>query len=206
MKGWRSIDAKANIGLTRRRSRCHKNTTYPYIYEINIDKQLTMHVIFNHGKESGPWGTKIKALAKAAENLACSVDSLDFNGEMDADKRVTQLLAAIDQCQQPPLLVGSSMGGYVATVAASQRPCAGLFVLAPAYYLGGAANFDQLQISCPMAIVHGWQDDIVPVANSWRVAQRLAADLHVVNDDHRLIKTLDHTVDLFTRFLTKDLA
>lgn len=165
-----------------------------------------MHVIFNHGKESGPWGTKIKALAKAAENLACSVDSLDFNDEMDADKRVTQLLAAIDQCQQPPLLVGSSMGGYVATVAASQRPCAGLFVLAPAYYLGGAANFDQLQVSCPMAIVHGWQDDIVPVANSWRVAQRLAADLHVVNDDHRLIKTLDHTVDLFTRFLTKDLA
>ncbi|HAS14838.1 MAG TPA: alpha/beta hydrolase, partial [Idiomarina abyssalis] len=26
-----------------------------------------MQVIFNHGKESGPWGTKIKVLAKTAE-------------------------------------------------------------------------------------------------------------------------------------------
>lgn len=28
-----------------------------------------MLVIFNHGKESGPWGTKIKVLAKTAEAL-----------------------------------------------------------------------------------------------------------------------------------------
>lgn len=165
-----------------------------------------MHVIFNHGKESGPWGTKIQALAEAAKAKGCRVDSIDYEGEMDADKRVTQLLMQVKQIQQPLLFVGSSMGGYVATAAAGQTDCAGLFVMAPAYYLGGYTDLDALQLTCPVTIVHGWQDDVVPVENSWRFAQQINADLHVLNDDHRLIKTLPDTVELFTHFLTDCMA
>lgn len=162
-----------------------------------------MHVIFNHGKESGPWGTKIRALADVAKSLDCSVESLDYQGQHDADKRVAQLQQAINK--QPPhdlVLVGSSMGGYVATAVAGQTMCRGLFVLAPAYYLGGYTDLDELTLNCPVTIVHGWRDDIVPVANSWKFAQQIHADLHVLDDDHRLTATLPQTVALFERFIT----
>ena len=37
-----------------------------------------MKIIFSHGKESGPWGTKIKRLANVAKRLNCSVESIDY--------------------------------------------------------------------------------------------------------------------------------
>ncbi|MBT42351.1 MAG: alpha/beta hydrolase [Idiomarina sp.] len=166
-----------------------------------------MHVIFNHGKESGPWGTKIKRLAEVAQKLGCSVESLDYEGEYDADQRVKQLQAHVHGCSSGPLLlVGSSMGGYVATAVAGAIECSGLFVMAPAYYLGGYTNLDNLNLSCPVSIVHGWRDNVVPVENSWRFAQPMNADLHIVNDDHRLVDTLDHTAAIFERFLKDIMA
>ena len=163
-----------------------------------------MHVIFNHGKESGPWGTKISALANTAESLGCSVESLDYRGEMDADKRVKQLYAHIEPRNDDNfILVGSSMGGYVATAAADALPIKGLFLLAPAFYLGGYTALDNLNLMAPISIVHGWRDDVVPVANSWRFAQSFKADLHVLDDDHRLVDTLPHSIDIFRRFLSE---
>jgi len=163
-----------------------------------------MHVIFNHGKESGPWGTKIKALATVAKELGCTLESIDYDGEMDVDKRVEILLEVVSRSTDDDIfLVGSSMGGYVATAVASQVDCRGLFVLAPAYYLGGKVDFDRVTINCDAHIVHGWQDDIVPVANSWRFAQRTKANLYLVNDDHRLIETLDDSVKWFKQVLSQ---
>ena len=61
-------------------------------------------VIFSHGKESGPWGSKIRALADVAERLGAQVMSVDYrehphgtpqdqNAEGEADRRVGQLLS-----------------------------------------------------------------------------------------------------------------
>jgi hypothetical protein len=50
-----------------------------------------MKVIFSHGKESGPWGSKIKRLASTAEALNFSVDSIDYSGIASPDKRVDKL-------------------------------------------------------------------------------------------------------------------
>lgn len=161
-----------------------------------------MHVVFNHGKESGPWGTKIQALAKVAEELGCTVTSLDYQGEMDVDARVAQLLDYLTSVgEQPVYLVGSSMGGYVATAAAGQVKCGGLLAMAPALYMGGKVNFDELTLNCPACIIHGWRDDIVAVENSWRFAQRHKTDLHLVDDDHRLISSLPETEAIFRRHL-----
>ena len=38
-----------------------------------------MKVYFSHGKESGPWGSKIKRLANIAKEHGCSVDSIDYS-------------------------------------------------------------------------------------------------------------------------------
>lgn len=160
-----------------------------------------MQVIFNHGKESGPWGTKIKVLAKTAETLGMQVISVDYQGMDDPDLRVEKLLQYIRTLSEPFLLVGSSMGGYVATVAAEKVDCRGVFLMAPAFYLGGKADFDKVTPKCKIQIVHGWNDEIVPVENSWNYAKRIKAQLHVVNDDHRLVDSLDETNALFKQFL-----
>ncbi|MFT6901716.1 MAG: hypothetical protein ACJAXS_001915 [Colwellia sp.] len=39
-----------------------------------------MKVIFSHGKESGPWGSKITKLANVAKELGFGVDSIDYTG------------------------------------------------------------------------------------------------------------------------------
>ena len=49
-------------------------------------------VCFSHGKESGPWGTKIEALAEVARTSGWGVESLDYQGMADPDQRVAALV------------------------------------------------------------------------------------------------------------------
>ena len=50
-------------------------------------------VLFAHGKESGPWGSKIKHLAAIAERLGAQVLSPDYGDLPDPDARVARLRA-----------------------------------------------------------------------------------------------------------------
>jgi hypothetical protein len=70
-----------------------------------------MKVIFSHGKESGPWGSKIKRLAGTAEGLDFSVDSINYSGIANPDERVDKLCEYLVDENEPFVLVGSSMGG-----------------------------------------------------------------------------------------------
>jgi len=99
-------------------------------------------VIFSHGQESGPWGTKIRAMADCVRGMGCKADSLDYQGIADPTERVTKLVDECGAIDASLVLVGSSMGGHVATAAASPLHAAGLFVLAPAYYMPG---YEELQ-------------------------------------------------------------
>ncbi|MCI0516667.1 MAG: alpha/beta hydrolase, partial [Woeseiaceae bacterium] len=67
-------------------------------------------VYFSHGQESGPWGTKIRAMAEAAKALGCRVESIDYQGMADPTQRVEKLVAACRGVTEPLVLVGSSMG------------------------------------------------------------------------------------------------
>lgn len=51
-----------------------------------------MKAYFSHGKESGPWGSKIKRLAAIAEEHNCEVDSIDYTGIADPDLCVDRLV------------------------------------------------------------------------------------------------------------------
>jgi fermentation-respiration switch protein FrsA (DUF1100 family) len=53
----------------------------------------------------------------------------------------------------------------------------------------------------PMVIVHGWDDDIVPVENSIRYASECKATLHVVDGDHRLTANIDEINYYLARFV-----
>jgi surfactin synthase thioesterase subunit len=158
-------------------------------------------VIFSHGQESGPWGTKIRAMADAVKQLGCSADSVDYQGIADPTERVDKLLRFCADIEMPIVLVGSSMGGHVATAAADTVNAVGLFVLAPAYYMPGYEELTPAAPQMPLSIVHGWHDDIVPVDNSIRFARESFATLHIVDGDHRLTANIDEICDLLVRFV-----
>jgi len=158
-------------------------------------------VYFSHGQESGPWGSKIKSMAATVQKLGCRAESIDYQGIADPSDRVDKLIAECASVEEPLVLVGSSMGGHVATAAAAQVGAVGLFVLAPAYYLPGCESLTPPAPDMPIAIVHGWNDDIVPVENSIRFAKECKASLHILDADHRLTANIDDINGLLTRFI-----
>ncbi len=158
-------------------------------------------VIFSHGQESGPWGTKIRAMAERVKELGCAADSIDYQGIADPTERVNKLISECAHFDDSLVLVGSSMGGHVATAAATALNAAGLFVLAPAYYMDGYEELTPDPPAIPISIVHGWADDIVPIENSIRFASYCAATLHIVDGDHRLTDNIDEINYYLARFI-----
>jgi pimeloyl-ACP methyl ester carboxylesterase len=158
-------------------------------------------VIFSHGQESGPWGTKIRAMAERVKSMGCSADSIDYQGIAHPTERVEKCIRECAGIDDQLVLVGSSMGGHVATAAAERVGAAGLFVLAPAYYMEGYEDLTPVPPSLPVSIVHGWHDDIVPVENSIRYARECSATLHIVDGDHRLTANIDEINEYLQRFI-----
>jgi pimeloyl-ACP methyl ester carboxylesterase len=148
---------------------------------------MPLNIVFSHGKESGPMGSKIKAMMAHVSAIGdCDVYSVDYQDIPSPDDRVEKLVQHLKTLQGEIVLVGSSMGGYVSAVAAMHVPTAALLLLAPAFYLEGY-KVSQPKVTCDaVAIVHGWLDDIVPFQNSVKFAKGHNAKLTLVNDGHRL--------------------
>ncbi len=159
-----------------------------------------MKVIFSHGKESGPWGSKIKRLAAAAKTCGFDVDSIDYSDILDPDLRVERLINVLREEAGDFILVGSSMGGYVSLVAAEQVQTEGVFLLAPALHLPGYKRQDYHAKTC-IEIVHGWSDELIPPENSIRFARSAGCSLHLVPGDHRLNSSIEVVDSLFSLFL-----
>jgi pimeloyl-ACP methyl ester carboxylesterase len=164
---------------------------------------MNRHVVFSHGKESGPWGNKISALAEVARDEGYEVESVDYRGIDDPRERVTRLLAFCRNFQGRLVLVGSSMGGHVCTAGSRLLRAEGLFLLAPAFYMPGYEELTPPPPDCPITIMHGWRDEVVPVANSIRFARRYGATLHVVDSDHRLQDRIGDMLVFFEHFLVR---
>lgn len=163
-------------------------------------------VYFAHGKESGPWGEKISALATIARSRGCRVESPDYSFTMNADERVAHFLSLKPKTQGRLILVGSSMGGYVSTVASATLQPAGLFLLAPAFFIPGYQQQSPTPCAAQTAIVHGWNDEVVPVDNSIRFARAHRVRLHLLDGDHRLTDCLPQIERLFSVFLEEVLG
>ena len=158
-------------------------------------------VVFSHGKESGPWGSKITAMAQVVRELGFEVESVDYRGMDDPAARVAKLIAVASQLPEPVVLVGSSMGGHVAAAAAAQVRARGVFLMAPAFYMPGFEQYTPQNVPMPTVVVHGWRDDIVNVQGSIRWAQEHRAALHVVDSDHRLEDQIETICRLLREFL-----
>ena len=174
-----------------------------------LDSQIENleYVVFSHGKESGPLGSKIQRLMTVAEELGLKTTSIDYRECANASERISILTDYINQLDVPLnqiVLVGSSMGGYVSIAVANEQPIAGLFLMAPALWMKSEEY--NIQSYCPktqyVEIVHGMHDDIVPYENSIRFAKEHDSTiLHLVPDDHRLKASHDFLACQFRRFI-----
>lgn len=162
---------------------------------------MTGHICFSHGKESGPWGTKIRALAEVARAAGWTVESLDYQGIENPRERVARLRAYCRSCAVPLVLAGSSMGGFVSAAVAAEWPVRGLFLMAPAFYVPGYEQYVPPPPACPVSIVHGWRDDVVPWEGSVRYARDGRARLTLIDGDHRLTDNLPELSAIFGLFL-----
>src|SRR5437762_3463222 len=163
--------------------------------------EASRHVVFSHGQESGPWGRKISALAEVARSEGYLAHSVDYRGIDEPRARVARLVDFCKELTGDLVLVGSSLGGYVAVTSASLLHARGVFLLAPALYLEGLPELRASVLDCPAAVVHGWRDEVVPFEHSMRFAQAYRATLHLVESDHRLHNQIRVIKYLFEYFL-----
>lgn len=159
------------------------------------------HVVFSHGKESGPWGRKISSLAEVARSEGYEAHSVDYRGIDDPRRRVAKLVEFSKELSGDLVLVGSSLGGYVAVASASLLHARGVFLMAPALYIPGLPELRQSVLDCPATVVHGWRDDIIPFDHSVRFAQAYRAALHLLESDHNLHNQIRVIQYLFEYFL-----
>jgi pimeloyl-ACP methyl ester carboxylesterase len=162
---------------------------------------MSRHVVFSHGKESGPWGRKISALAEVARSEGYDAHSVDYRGLEEPRARIAKLVDVCKELSGDLVLVGSSLGGYVAVASASLLHARGVFLMAPALYVQGLPELRAGVLDCPASVVHGWRDDVVPYEHSVRFAQEYKAALHLLESDHRLHNQLRVIQYLFEYFL-----
>ena len=159
------------------------------------------YVVFSHGKDSGPWGKKITALADVARAEGYDVESVDYRGIDTPRGRIDRLIEVCKKLSGDLVLVGSSLGGYVTVAAASLLHARGAFIMAPALYMEGLPPLRERLLDCPTMIVHGWNDAVVPVEHSIRFAREYRAGLHLLDDDHQLHLQLPFIRYVFEYFL-----
>lgn len=150
-----------------------------------------MKIVFLHGLESGPHGSKYQALKKQFGDIL----SPDCSGIFDEQNRLKIIRRDLAQeSSSPVFVVGSSMGGLMALLLQQVEAdkVAGMVLCAPAIHHPAAQHLDYSQLP-PTRVIHGTQDDVVPFEVSQVFGDRLIA----VDDDHQLAKSMDlilHTV------------
>lgn len=168
----------------------------------------TRSLIYLHGSDSNSNSGKARLFREWFPGMLTP----DFTGTFD--ERMTQLYSILSN-KTGWTIIGSSYGGLMGTVFTCRYPqqVYKLILLAPAllrdsdgayldpitgeYLIHLKDSGWRLQpVSVPTIIVHGTQDDIVPLEPVRKTAQTLFTDLtyHIVNDDHRLGKSV-HELD-----------
>lgn len=163
-------------------------------------RQDRPEVWFAHGSESGPWGRKISVLSVIASDLGHAVRSPDYRGMDSPRARLDHLLSLAPPQDERLILVGSSMGGWVAGMAARALRPAGLFLMAPAFHLPGYEG-DPGYGRVRTSVIHGWHDELIPPEHSLRYCGGGAAELHLLDSDHGLASALPVIEAVFTVFL-----
>lgn len=153
-----------------------------------------LRVVFFHGLESRPWGTKSLYLKEHFE-----VEAPDFEG-MDIWDRLEKA-EAITEGMQDLVVVGSSYGGLLAALLYSRYPerFRGYVLLAPALYLPAADEIERMPENA--VVIHGEDDEVVPLQGVREFCAEYGVKVEVVDDNHRLHDSLDPMVEAVRRVI-----
>lgn len=176
-------------------------------------------IVFLHGLEGTATGSKPTWLKNAGHDVTAPVldtrDLITWLSDLQArDGMPSVPTSTIEKPLQaakdalavgPDVVVGSSFGGGLALLLQSLGLWRGpMVLLAPA----GTKLFGltTLTTTAPVAILHGRNDDVVPVDDSKALAASAVGDvvLRLVDDDHRLLASVEaglmgDLVDVVTR-------
>jgi pimeloyl-ACP methyl ester carboxylesterase len=146
-------------------------------------------VIYLHGLESTSQSGKARQFAEKFPGMVTP----DFTGTFE--ERMAQLKPILGR-KKNWTIIGSSFGGLMGTVFTCQHPSQvrKLILLAPALLRDPFGSYLNLEtVSVPTVIVHGTEDDVVPLEPVRELAEKLFTNLtyHVVNDGHRLHKAFE---------------
>jgi len=115
----------------------------------------------------------------------------DFPGTLDERMQALSAILAEDESW---ILVGSSFGGLMATLAAASWPerIQRMVLLAPALIWPDFMAQLPPPIAVPTAIYHGRNDSLIPLDQVQPLIEQVfsQATLHVVDDDHMLHDTM----------------
>lgn len=165
----------------------------------------SFHVFISHGLESGPDSTKMQALKAVAEQFAgVTAETVDHRSTKDPATRLLQMQTAMSKAGADPqrtILAGSSMGGWVCAQTSAQTPVLGCFMLAPALAMESYPHSKPIIGATFGQIIHGWQDEVVPVMPVLELAQQQRISTLVLDDGHRLANSMPRITDEFRRLL-----
>jgi predicted esterase len=140
-----------------------------------------IRVQFAHGLESSPQGNKARLLAEHFTALTPAMNTRDLEGCVQVHARALRAF-------QPNVLVGSSFGGAV-VVALLMR---GLYQGATLLLAQAALRYlpqARLPGGVPVTLVHAREDEVIPFADSERLASTGSPELVTLlprADDHAL--------------------
>jgi len=164
---------------------------------------MTNTVYILHGRDSSPRSQKCELLSAACRHRGWKAVVPDYSGISSADDRARLFIEEHVDDERPGkvLIVGSSMGAYVALAASRKLKPDALLLLAPAVYLPGYALHDPMPHAARSVIIHGWCDDTVPPSYVVRFADRYKCELHLLDDRHDLSGSLPFIETLFNAML-----
>lgn len=165
-------------------------------------------IVLSHGLESGPDATKVTALAAVARAHGWHEVRPDYR-DLDAlrdpqriGERTARLLAHVPRDGGRLILAGSSMGAFCSALASLELRPEALFLLAPPLAIPGYSP-RLAAAEVPTAVVHGWDDELIPAREVIDWAARRRATLHLVPDSHRLSEHVDIVARWFDEFLAR---
>jgi len=173
-----------------------------------------MRVLYLHGFASSPKSSKASFFATKFAARGIAVESPDLNEPDFSTLTVTRMLGQVSDCidsgTDPVVLVGSSLGGFVAVHAAQQHPTRithyGYGRVMPVHYelYEDARRYDawNAQLLQPTQVFQGRRDTAVdPVAVEEWCRSRPNVELHMVEDDHQLLESREFIWTQVRRFL-----
>jgi hypothetical protein len=148
-------------------------------------KQDNSRIIYLHGLESTSQSGKARQFAENFPGMLTP----DFSGSFE--ERMQQLKPILGR-KKNWTIIGSSFGGLMGATFALDHPTQvrKLVLLAPALMLEPFASRQWIPVSVPTIIVHGTEDDVVPLEVVREIAQKAFTFLtyRIVEDGHRLQK------------------